>query len=833
MSLIANCLNRLVRSGQITQKAGKAALDIHEGLQGHLSGRMPITHADAAAALEAARIMGEAAKRHRRTVVMNAMGENRTAERQNAHPRGKQAGLMSLLVPEVRETTIGERIGFLRWGKRVPIIRGLNVESHAEDIENQLLGIANDLLEPYRSKAGGLIRDAIVGPKNVVRESFGKDTGDPSAKAAWKSFEGATNKGIEYAEKAGITFRSQVEKAMWRLPQFWESSRVARFGKKAFMDAIDDAWRAGGLKIIDKRTGEVASDLDRINIVQEAYDHIVANESLSAHGSAFNDSMRVFRFENAESWIKLMDQYGPGEAGIFGMMVSHLKGMSHEIAMSDVFGPSYQVNFSRRLKAAKVESREMGKLAKVSPLRPFESAAAAERTFKMLTGELNSVENDLIAGIGGSMRNIATAAKLGSAIITAVPGDSVTAGMAARYNGISATRMLARYAEGVAREGPEIRAQAARMQVVAHAVIDGMHSARRYGDQMELSNRFGQLAGFVIRASGLNFHTANLKRAFSMEFLAHIAEESGKGLDELDPAFRGFLTRYGFGAAEWDTIRATAPLEVEGAKFFDGEAMTDKALRDRLMSAIIDERRHAVLESTARVRQFTTGGMRRGTFWGDIVVRGAAMFKSFGMSMVLTHGMRAMTGPGNLAKRGLDLGLKLMVPMTIAGAVSLQAKSLLSGKDPRDMSDPAFWFDAFVTGGGSGIYGDLLKIAETGGPQADLYALITGPPGEIAKTGKELTYDQVFKLYNGDKTNFGATLAKFVKNNTPGSTLFYTRVAMDRLIFDQIQSWADPNYLGSFRRQEKRLRENTNQSFWWRPGKISPDRPPDFGAMVP
>ena len=61
-SVIANCLNRLVKEGRIGVKAARDALALHEGMQGRLGEEMGPATADGVAALEAARIMGEQAR---------------------------------------------------------------------------------------------------------------------------------------------------------------------------------------------------------------------------------------------------------------------------------------------------------------------------------------------------------------------------------------------------------------------------------------------------------------------------------------------------------------------------------------------------------------------------------------------------------------------------------------------------------------------------------------------------------------------------------------------------------------------------------------------------
>jgi hypothetical protein len=70
------------------------------------------------------------------------------------------------------------------------------------------------------------------------------------------------------------------------------------------------------------------------------------------------------------------------------------------------------------------------------------------------------------------------------------------------------------------------------------------------------------------------------------------------------------------------------------------------------------------------------------------------------------------------------------------------------------------------------------------------------------------------------------------KRYTPGT--FYTKLAVDRLLWDNLQQLVDPDYRGSFRRMEETLRKDTGQQFWWQPGDNVPRKRagPICGAVI-
>ena len=72
----------------------------------------------------------------------------------------------------------------------------------------------------------------------------------------------------------------------------------------------------------------------------------------------------------------------------------------------------------------------------------------------------------------------------------------------------------------------------------------------------------------------------------------------------------------------------------------------------------------------------------------------------------------------------------------------------------------------------------------------------------------------------------GKDLAAHLKAWTPGSSLWYSKLATDRLIFDRIQMMIDPDYRSSFARYERRMKKDFGQTFWWGPGDRLPERGP-------
>ena len=360
MSLLATCLAKLVKQGRVSQEQADAAQRLHEGMQGRLFGEMPGSTADAYAALEAARIMAEGARARKLSIAKQAIASDAAMQRVAAHPNSKAAGLMAEMTTDIREAA-----------------KGANIESLSETIAARMMAKFKDGAEALRSRWGGLVQDRALGER-VVRELFGVDTGDEAAKKAAEGFTAASQWGVTRAKAGGKMF---TEADDWRLPQFWQSSRVSQAGEAEFTNRVMAHVDAGALKVMDKRTGGPALKTDIANIIKQAFEDITRGSGRGGSG-AFNPEMRVFRFvdgeRGAQAWLDLQRDFGPGQ-DIYGLLSGHINSMAREIAFTDTWGPDFRATF-RELLGEVQRDEAKGKKAHTL-IRWIESANAAERTF--------------------------------------------------------------------------------------------------------------------------------------------------------------------------------------------------------------------------------------------------------------------------------------------------------------------------------------------------------------------------------------------------------------------------------------------------------------------
>src|SRR3546814_5402008 len=84
------------------------------------------------------------------------------------------------------------------------------------------------------------------------------------------------------------------------------------------------------------------------------------------------------------------------------------------------------------------------------------------------------------------------------------------------------------------------------------------------------------------------------------------------------------------------------------------------------------------------------------------------LFKSFPIAMVTRHWARALSAPTLQGRAGYLSAV--MASTTVLGMAALQTQQVVSGKDPRDMTDSRTWIPAIMRGGALSIFGDRKSV---------------------------------------------------------------------------------------------------------------------------
>ena len=151
---------------------------------------------------------------------------------------------------------------------------------------------------------------------------------------------------------------------------------------------------------------------------------------------------------------------------------------------------------------------------------------------------------------------------------------------------------------------------------------------------------------------------------------------------------------------------------------------------------------------------------------------------------------------------------------------------------PGPMDTPKFWAAAFMQGGGTGVFGDILYTGMGGQNRAGVpnWMSLLGPVLGSGAEALDLTLGNGGEALKGKETHAGAEAVRFAKSHLPFLNLWYAKAAIDHAALQDLQEYLSPGYLS---RMQQRAQADWGQSFWWQPGQGMPERGPDLGRAVP
>jgi hypothetical protein len=167
--------------------------------------------------------------------------------------------------------------------------------------------------------------------------------------------------------------------------------------------------------------------------------------------------------------------------------------------------------------------------------------------------------------------------------------------------------------------------------------------------------------------------------------------------------------------------------------------------------------------------------------------------------------------------------------LTVMGAIAVQARNIIKGKDPQDMRDPKFCAQAFAQGGAAGIYGDFL-FADANRFARGPVETARGPVAGLIDDSTRLTLGNLQQMLKGQETRFGKEAVNFAKRYTPGSNTWYARLALG--CFGTAYRKQRTRRHTSWRRIMQDARRNYGQEFWWKAGEPVRERAPGLGAVA-
>jgi hypothetical protein len=808
---LARCIPGLLAEGKLTAEQAERARAVYEQRVRHHARGMGAAAAEAIASEETVKALAaEAARTKRLKLITRQVQKDRLTDlaRYNAGADGP-------LAPTSAAALIAA-------DSKAPY---LNVEGLRRAIKGEAHAEIDGILADHRRTLTGALRNRAQ-MDEIGRALFGETDG---VGVAARELADAWSRVAEMLRQRFNAAGGNIAKLeRWGLPQSHDPDLVRRAGSDAWIAAVWD--RLDRTAMIDEDTGLPFTDLALELALRDVYETISTDGLVNVTpGTAVARSLanrraehRFLHFKSYEDWAAYQAEFGAGTA--FDAMMGHIEAMSRDVAAMEILGPNPEATIRWLGDSIEKQAALFGTDPR-SRDRAFAGRRQLQRLWDEYRGALRRPENRRLALGFGAVRSVQTAAKLGSATLSAV-GDLGTQWVARRFNGLPATSTIGEYVKLLNPASDADRRFAVRRGLIAEEWASMTAAQNRYLAEELTGEVASRLAEGTLRLSGLTAWTQAGRWAFGMEFLDTLQGQFGKRLAELEPALRRTLERYGFTAADWDLIRATEPsLEHKGELFFRPQDVADQRLGDRLLAMVLTETDYAVPVADLRTRAMMNSIAPKGTIPGELA-RSALLFKSFGISVLINHGRRALEQPSVGGKLGYAAGLTIAT-MTM-GALAVQLKEVAKGKDPRPMGSPEFVAAATLQGGGWGIFGDFFGAAENrfGGGFAQTLA---GPVVQTAQNVGDATIGNAGKAARGEKTDVGRDVAKIVRQELPGSSIWYLRLAFNRYVADQLQAQIDPDFDERARRMERDA-EDQGQQFFWAPGDYAPSRAPNFAT---
>ncbi len=598
-----------------------------------------------------------------------------------------------------------------------------------------------------------------------------------------------------------------------------------------------EKWKADIRPLLDDRTFENISEARIDGFLDKVYEELSTGNFMKADteapligfkgpgnlGKRVSQS-RVLHFKSALDWVKYNDSYGTGS-----LMEAAAAGLRHAagtVALMERLGPNPKAMFDRVLSDLRARSSS-------APQRVRErlNGSFADRLMSVADGSVDIPSSITGAQVASGVRAWQTLSSLGGAVLASLP-DIATSASELQYQGRTFIGALGDQFQGMLAQIGD----AGQRREAAELVGVGVDSIlRNVASRMTSADNTGQL----INKSSTAFFKLNLlsqwtsvgERAVSEIMSATLGRAKGKTFDQLPDRLQGVLGRYGIDATDWDLIRAHAIERIQGTDYISPELLRDamdaraaRKLEAKVRAYFADRSAVAVLQGGIREKLYVTQAAQAGTGYGE-AIRFVMQFKQYGLSFVqkvigrYTEEDRFLSILPSIARMSASEAsqlAQLIVTLTGLGYLSMAAKDIAKGREPRDPMRPDTMVAAMAQGGGFGIYSDFLfaKVNRFGGGPLETAA---GPTaGDLADVVD--IYLKSRDYATGVSANAPDVEAwNLVKGNTPFLNLFYTRAALDYLIFYHIQEAMTP---GSLKRMERKLKQDQGQEFLLPPADV-------------
>jgi hypothetical protein len=537
---------------------------------------------------------------------------------------------------------------------------------------------------------------------------------------------------------------------------------------------------------------------------------------------------RELIFKDADARADYQQEFARGS--IMNIVEQTISSASRNAALMQMWGPNPEAMHDMVRKQAMKRASDRGDTDEVKRLQ----RGMDNKIMQALTGALSADARQPVPGMGwlgnmtfGQLSAGATAlqtmTKLGGVVLSSFP-DLASNAAVLRHNGVPIFESY----------GNQLRALLPDKGRRETALLSGvgidttMQNVASRVHAMDVGS--GRVAWMVDKFHKLNllsWWTNSLKEGAATILSHNMGRLAGQTFGDLPPMLQATMGRYGITAKDWDVARGFAGKAADGKEHVLPAHIDDMQVATKFYTYINDQVRDAMNEPDAYTRAFVTGGTQMGTPEGT-AMRILMQFKTYPVTFMHRVYLRevadARAATGRMDVAGVA---HLIVASTLLGYAAMEMKQAARLREPRTANaDSAgdvakIAFAALQQGGGFGIYGDFLfgQANRMGaGPVASLFGPTVGSADAMIEQWQNFRR----MTFEGDSRagrDLRSGLLGFARDHTPFVNMFYTRAAMDYLIWYRLQEAFNPGYLS---RYEDRMRRENDTTFMLSPTWSAP-----------
>ena len=719
-----------------------------------------------------------------------------------------------------------------------PRAKGVDFETMRRSYLSKYRALLSDVLDNFSKGAFGRQVGTAHLP-NIIRELFGTDTGDKAAKQIGVALKKIQNTMVDDFNMAGGSLRKLTN---YVAPQKQSPVKVTRIGPKSWIED-HNGWLDWGK--MRWPNGDVIEPAERATLLNEVYTvmatdgatNIRPGQVKSKMGGAVGNMLEKHRFliyKDADSWLAMHEKYGDGN--VFDVMQGHMAAMAHKTALVNQFGANPDIALARieatLLSEAGNVQRTAISLNDPKGLNVVDEVKTLIRTkiepmHKLMTHQNPVDVNSFMANSLQTTSHVLTAAQLGGILFISMPSDFVTTVATRLINHMPLLSGIGTYMKAMLPGGyGNMQRIATRAGYAFDETFSGTYAAERftglgtYGPA--LSSR---LSDATMRLGMITRHTNIARGTVALEHMGMLDEYRGLSFDQLPNKL--IMERYGITSKEWDAVRKLKPWSPNGSATYmrpldileQTDWITKQDTYNKFFNMIDSESRVMVPGATVEGSMLLRGTSRPDTLSGALL-HSFGMYKNFPASMMMLYGRQGLAAQN----RRIGFYAALGVGGIGAGALALQLKEISKGRTPLPMDTVGFWGKAVATSGALSLWGDYLfgGVNQQGRGPAEMMA---GPIGGLAADTINLTlgdgYAWTEALDRGKAfdSKFGGRLAEYAKRYTPGTNIWWARLALEREVWDKLQMQLDKNAQKKFRRRVRMQQQNYGNTYWAPPGE--------------